>query len=98
MTEAEAGVIRAVIQHLQDERDILSDEKQIAENDVQQFPFAYPLYGPVPESGAWLDHLRTPVNEATAGKYDAAVARARSLNDRYEANVTTSRALEALLS
>lgn len=82
------------ISRLQAEADTLSDAKQAIDAELQQFPHSHQLYGPVPDSGAWLDHLRTPSNELTAAKYDAMVARRDAVQALVDANVALIRAIE----
>jgi len=92
------STIRVAIEHLQRERDILSDEKQALATELLQFPHSNRPIGEGPESGDYVTWIHTvPGNEATADAYDRLYAKHQTAVARYEANVAVTRQLEAWL-
>lgn len=95
MTEIVNTVRLAELQRLQEARDQLSLQLEAIDQALERFPYAHRLDGPVPESGLWQDHLRTPGNERTAAEYDAKVTQRTELQEAIAANIAEARAIEA---
>lgn len=92
-----ASALRARIAELQTELDDLSDKEQALQTRTERFPYEVPLYGEVPESGQWLDHLDQPVNAHQREQFDILRARREALRQLEYSLTDESRACEAEL-
>src|SRR5574341_1749621 len=84
----------AQIGALQKATDEGQDAIEEATATLQQFPHTVQLYGPVPDSGLWLDHLHTPGNELAVTAYQALKQVVTQLQSVKEARQAANRALE----